>query len=104
MKTTIQNIVTASVKVTNAADAGASYSIVAHANVSESGNVSSFNQGEVKKGEQIVATFNQYGEGKHLSVSYQGAEIEEQAAILADIHDFVESAAAEAIKVKELVK
>lgn len=89
MTTQFDSLVRANVKVSNANDATATYTITAEAQVAH-GNVENFNNGQVLKGEMYVATFNRWS-AQNLNVTFNNVEAEEQCAILAEINAFVES-------------
>lgn len=77
----------ASVKITNADDATALYAINAEVQINN-GNVSSVTSGYVMRGEEIMATFSQQGDGA-THTSYNSHDIEEQMANLRAINAFI---------------
>lgn len=77
----------ASVKITNADDANAPYAISAEVQINN-GKVSSITSGYVMRGEEVMATFSQHGDGV-THTAYNSHDIEEQLANLRAINTFI---------------
>ncbi|MBO7342719.1 MAG: hypothetical protein J6U45_01600 [Alistipes sp.] len=77
----------ASVKITNADDATAPYAISAEVQINN-GKVSSVTSGYVMRGEEVMATFSQHGDGV-THTAYNSHDIEEQMANLRAINAFI---------------
>lgn len=78
----------ASVKISNADAADAPYAISAEVQINN-GKVSSVASGYVMRGEEVMATFSQHGDGA-THTSYNSHDIEEQMANLRAINAFIQ--------------
>jgi hypothetical protein len=77
----------ASVKISNADDTMATYAISAEVHINN-GKVSSITSGYVMRGEEVMATFSQYGDGV-THTAYNSHDEEEQMANLRAINAFI---------------
>ena len=77
----------ASVRISNADAVDAPYAISAEVQISN-GKVSSVASGYVMRGEEVMATFSQYGDGV-THTAYNSHDIEEQMANLRAINAFI---------------
>ena len=78
----------ASVKISNADAVDAPYAISAEVQIND-GKVYSITSGFVMRGEEVMATFSQYGDGV-THTAYSSHDIEEQMANLRAINAFIQ--------------
>lgn len=78
----------ASVRISNADAVDAPYAISAEVQINN-GKVSSVTSGYVMRGEEVMATFSQHGDGA-THTSYNSHDIEEQMANLRAINAFIQ--------------
>lgn len=89
MKTQYDSLKRATVKISNLSNEQRKYDISAEV-VIVPDNVESISDGQVKRGEQLVATFNRWGKDK-LNYSMNGIDKAERQEVQGEIDAFIES-------------
>lgn len=85
MEVIYKKLNSANVQMENVAEGG--YAIKANVNV-YNGKTNNFDAGEVRKGEQVVATFSKYS---NPSIQYQTSDVEEMCAITTEVVAFCDA-------------
>ena len=88
----ITGLISAMVRMDNSLDEARAYDIASNVNIGSDKKAQSFDGGTVTKDGAQVAIFSCWGGRGNLSISYQGVEPAEQAAVLEAVTAFMDAA------------